>query len=442
MIKYLRIYDGARFLSTCYVLWGHTLFDIQFFSSSRNNYVFIPYTIKTYACAIFDSAVMAVDFFFFLGGYFVYYNLKKHSKNLRKKNFLGKIKFFIYAIIQRYIRLLPLNLICIFFISYTFPFLASGAKSDLISSTYEGCRNYWWANLLYIQNLIEYNISNTRCAPHTWYLGCDFFYFILIIFILIFFVDKKNLRNLILKCLFISCIIWEFSECLDNDYTSEYAARQGGEKNGKNFFYDFYCSLKARIAPYIMGIFYCKLFFKTDLYKENKIKNKENTLNNQINKKSLLKRINIYIKNSKYFYIFLFLISYIQINYGLLMWNVAQNYKMPKIYHAFAITFHKLFLVNGTAGILHLLLLGKFNFLMEILSSEIFSILSKFSFGIYLFHYFIAKLYIINTQNDFMFEFINASFISIGVLIMSTCFTFAVSLIFEIPLINILRKKK
>jgi hypothetical protein len=327
--------------------------------------------------------------------------------------------------------------------------LAEGSKSDLIYSSYDGCRNYWWANLLYIQNLIKYDdFKRDRCAPHTWYLGCDFYYFIIITFILIFLIDKKNLRNLILKCLFFSCLIWEFTECLDNDYTIDYARKQGGEENGKNYFDDFYCSLKARIAPYIMGIFYCKLFFKTDLYKKNKaniIKNKENTIsnneNNQNKEKSLLKRINNYINNSKYLPIILLLISYLQINYALLIWHVPQNYKMPKIYHAFAITIHKLILVNGVAGILHLLLLGNFNILMQILSCDIFSILSKFTFGIYLFHYFIAKLMIVNSEQDFMFEFLNGSFIAFGVLIMSIIFTFFASVLFEIPLINLLRKR-
>ena len=51
----------------------------------------------------------------------------------------------------------------------------------------KACRDYWWANILYINNLVPWKADEV-CLGHTWYLSNDMqFYIIAPIFVILLF---------------------------------------------------------------------------------------------------------------------------------------------------------------------------------------------------------------------------------------------------------------
>uniref|UniRef100_A0A2C9KQ48 Secreted protein n=1 Tax=Biomphalaria glabrata TaxID=6526 RepID=A0A2C9KQ48_BIOGL len=59
-------------------------------------------------------------------------------------------------------------------------YLGSGALWEQIQpADRENCNEYWWANLLYVNNLIS---ANKTCFCHSWYLSNDMQFFAIIPF--------------------------------------------------------------------------------------------------------------------------------------------------------------------------------------------------------------------------------------------------------------------
>jgi len=185
--EYLRVFDGIRVLSTAWVLWAHMFYIAAIFIGARNIYDFDKYS-ETFIYCILTSAYVSVDVFFYMSGFFLYFNLQKYLKHAK-----NKIMFFFVSLFQRYIRLLPFYFIAIFYIGYLLPFLIDSGKSDTIFPTLDGCKKYWWANVFYIQNYLNYDEnSGFACAGHTWYLADDMLYFILTTLLLLIIQKKKN----------------------------------------------------------------------------------------------------------------------------------------------------------------------------------------------------------------------------------------------------------
>ncbi len=50
------------------------------------------------------------------------------------------------------------------------PLLAKGPLGEAILYNAELCRDNWWTNLLYVNNLVH---EDRMCLGVTWYLACD-----------------------------------------------------------------------------------------------------------------------------------------------------------------------------------------------------------------------------------------------------------------------------
>ncbi|XP_026293903.1 nose resistant to fluoxetine protein 6-like isoform X2 [Frankliniella occidentalis] len=80
------------------------------------------------------------------------------------------------SLLLRYIRLTPTYAIIILFYASAFYKTGSGPLWDMmIGVERESCRNYWWTNLLYINNYVP---TDTLCVFQSWSLAADMHYFI------------------------------------------------------------------------------------------------------------------------------------------------------------------------------------------------------------------------------------------------------------------------
>ncbi|KAG5894539.1 hypothetical protein JTB14_026827 [Gonioctena quinquepunctata] len=175
----LSILYGMRVFCICMIIMDHR-FGTHLASGIMNFNLVEEYYRSTLGTLFFHGDVF-VDSFFILSGLLVTYTLlSSYDKRILNP---GLIVF------MRYVRLTPLYAIVIFYYATLFKYTGSGPMwKTIIVPEVEDCRENWWTNLLYISNYIK---VDHMCMVHSWYLPCDFHYFIVAVFLCIIIHKKK-----------------------------------------------------------------------------------------------------------------------------------------------------------------------------------------------------------------------------------------------------------
>merc|ERR1719473_1814457 len=124
-----------------------------------------------------------VDSFFLLSGFLCCHGLqKKVFTKESNRSFRGFSVMYLKFILLRVCRLLPLEMFCIALFFNVLPILGTGILWNMKVQALgagahcfegagsRGCEQYWWTNLLFIQDLDQYV---GKCFGHTWYLAND-----------------------------------------------------------------------------------------------------------------------------------------------------------------------------------------------------------------------------------------------------------------------------
>ncbi|KAH7701377.1 hypothetical protein AAVH_31491 [Aphelenchoides avenae] len=163
----IRCLHGARFLSMCWIIFGHTYYYICTSLTMDN---LIP-TLREFPTQFYNQIVvqapLAVDSFFFLSGLLTaYIFLGKLKKN--KIRLTAWTTWFAYYV-RRYIRLTPVYVVVMVLEVTLFSYISEGPFWRPIEPNY--CRNSWWTNLLYVNNFFK---QDDPCMGWTWYMANDF----------------------------------------------------------------------------------------------------------------------------------------------------------------------------------------------------------------------------------------------------------------------------
>ncbi|GFO39286.1 nose resistant to fluoxetine protein 6-like [Plakobranchus ocellatus] len=162
---------GIRVLSMGWVILGHVII-FGAGSNSFKNRSDIYDLIQTFMFQIIANAPLSVDTFFFMSGLLTaYLFLKECGKNEKVT-----IKQGILYYVHRYWRLTPPMLIWILVVSCLLQYIGEGRPGWTDYPAALVCRDSWWVNLLYIQNLY---IEKLGCMGVTWYLANDMQFYIL-----------------------------------------------------------------------------------------------------------------------------------------------------------------------------------------------------------------------------------------------------------------------
>ncbi|KAL6073237.1 Transmembrane protein NRF-6, variant 2 [Balamuthia mandrillaris] len=206
--------NGIRTLSMGWIVLGHSL--VYVLRVGYDNLEFLFHEMQNkWTWQLFLSAPLAVDTFFFIAGFLLGFLSLKELKKTR-----GRFNWFLYYF-HRVWRLSPLYFFLLFVYWKLAPSLGSGPKFHSAMDAY--CDEYWWTNLLYIQNFYPTEL-NKECMNWTWYLANDMQFYILTPLILFPFhrwVIKRNLQDgttketrigeiiswTILLSLFVGCIV-------------------------------------------------------------------------------------------------------------------------------------------------------------------------------------------------------------------------------------------
>ncbi|XP_071944620.1 O-acyltransferase like protein-like [Antedon mediterranea] len=164
--------NGIRVLSMWWVILGHSLY----FAIARYDnpaHVYSLATDLTFAAIV--NATFSVDTFFVLSGLLLTYLTLKH---LKKTN--GRINWLLFYF-HRFWRLTPSYMMSIGILSTLFVYFGKGiGKNEFAEYSTNTCSDYWWTNLLYINNLYPFpgSLAN-MCMGWSWYLANDMQFFII-----------------------------------------------------------------------------------------------------------------------------------------------------------------------------------------------------------------------------------------------------------------------
>jgi peptidoglycan/LPS O-acetylase OafA/YrhL len=427
-MEHLRVFDGVRVLSTCWVVFGHTFYIPLSFGGFKNLVDITP-LVKTWRYSILMSGPLSVDVFFFMSGFLFCFSMQKY---LNKK--INKLKMIGMAFLHRYIRLLPLYLMVIYGVTCLLPYLGSGAVYSGAEMLNYSCLKLGWYNLLYVNNLVEYTLPEHMCAGHTWYLANDMQFFVLSIFIYFLLNEQKLIRNICLFLLFIaSCIASTVLAAINHYRYSDFSHASDKPEAAASNFQDYYIKPWIRIGPYFIGIFFCELFIHTSLYEKDYVKTNESGQH----KKSIIRKFNHFLEKNAIAAYSLFIFALLLINFAVFTPYFTNNYEMTYGAHAFFSAFHKLILTFGLGCILHLTFIGRLNWIRDLLSLSIFTRVGRLTYGVYLFHMYFLTIFVDSYTSILALKMGDFAFLALGIVIFSACTTLAFSILLESPIISL-----
>ncbi|XP_071103043.1 nose resistant to fluoxetine protein 6-like [Haliotis cracherodii] len=163
---------GIRVLSMAWVILGHAV-SWDGLGSYENVSDYAEWT-RRFTMQFIINASVAVDTFFLLSGCLVtFLFLRECEKSARGKPTARQMVIYY---IHRWWRLTPVYMIIVMFYSGLLDHLIDGPLAEsknLIDKDH--CRDNWWANLLYINNL--YKIDE-MCLPASWFLANDMQFYV------------------------------------------------------------------------------------------------------------------------------------------------------------------------------------------------------------------------------------------------------------------------
>ena len=389
----LRVLDGMRTMSMSVVVIAHAFFVLL--NLKLKNPLELPELLKTMNATVLNSFAYSVDVFFFLSSFLFTVNIQKY---LNKR--ITKIKTICFAIVMRYLRLLPMLVFAIFIFINLVPFFSSGPIYYTIETEIKQCHKYWWTNLLYINNFVD---PMNICLGVSWYLSNDFQFFIYSIVIYITFNNSKLIRDIIFCSTFVFSLIIQF--ILVMAYQIKFMKLDDYETLWNVYYVKPWC----RITPYILGIYFAELYL-------NLPKNEENIDKTTPYYVEWMNNLNLKLKNSRDHSLILLAIGLLCCLYGFFINYFAIRNDCSIFVGAIQYMFNKTIFTFGIACLLHLTFLDKLSILKEFLSLKIFTIIGRFSFLIYLIHLTIIRVVLYSYPSNIYVQFSDILFSGIGFL--------------------------
>ncbi|KAK9753368.1 Acyltransferase family [Popillia japonica] len=331
--------DGLRVFSILWVILGHrfSISEIFPFVNADYSQKWRRSTYTQYA----QGASSAVDTFMFLTGLLMAMSfVKTHSKP--KSNF-NLIVYYVH----RYLRLTPAAAVTFFLHVSVFLHMGDGPFWQYLTQrTRENCLNRWPSFFFYYQNYLDHN---NMCLLHTWYLSMDMQIFIISPIVLFPLAKRTKLMmraglpiliTLSMACPFIITYYFEteiFSEA---------------------YYIYYYYPTHTRMSPWLIGVFTGAILH---VYKDKKL-----TIHPLIN-------LGIWL-----------IVIVGMIACVFLGNNVTYNY--DRLATSFYLTFYRPAWCVGLAWVVISCSKGRGGIFNFVLSADIFQMLAKLTYSMYLVH--------------------------------------------------------
>ena len=419
----LALLDGARVMSMGWIIFGHILANCTGYAATGNFDTHYHKTSETIVI-LGTGAEYAVDSFLWISGVLMAYLFIIELNKLQK--FTGNKIFLMY--IHRFLRITPMYLFCVLFIWSMQRYIGSGPLWIDAENLVGNCDEYWYANFIYLNNFIP-GFDNI-CIDTTWYLSIDMQFFLISPLVILVYVKySKELGWLIICSLCLINVI--AAGIIAYHYDLNPAPLSGGSKI--EYFNYYYIKPYTRIAPYALGLGCGIIVYTYRKYQE---------ICEVYDKYAFFV---IAIQKKWYFRVAGFILGLSVINLlvfspessnketgpdnNATYWSDTQNY----IY----IAFERFSFGLGLSLVLLPLLLGYFKPITKLLSLYYWTVLSRFTFAIYLIHDSIIKTTVKSQKNELFFDDYYSISETIIAFIVSLFFAVPIVLLIEIPCANI-----
>eukprot|EP00667_Euglena_gracilis_P005459 EG_transcript_5499 len=183
--------NGMRVASMCWIILGHSFLMANAIAGYDNpEYVVARKTGKA-SDVRFQFLIgghAAVDSFFFISGFLLAHLCLKEQQRRRQQL---SPKYLSLAILSRYLRLTPSLAVVLLFYYRVAMYLGDGPFFPRFQhSVTRRCNGTWITELLFTMNFWPWD-PDAVCMGWTWYLGCDFIFYILALFILAVYTRRK-----------------------------------------------------------------------------------------------------------------------------------------------------------------------------------------------------------------------------------------------------------
>ncbi|XP_046487737.1 uncharacterized protein [Neodiprion pinetum] len=244
---------GLRVLSTCWVVLVHRCFttaispvaNLADFLAKEDAY--FQWQSRWYALFVFMIS-FTVDVSFVVSGFLTSHQLLKSNGSSGKKFNLPKTCF------HRYIRLTPCIAVLILLTAFCLRHVGSGPVwKHLIGIMVDSCRENWWTNLFYLQNVIN---PQNMCLPHTWHLAADMqLFWISRVILTASYYWSKHTRRILSFSLFVSVIVPPVLFAI-NGHTSAFLKVRNNTSvpEFRENFVNVYMSTVHRSSAYLVGV--------------------------------------------------------------------------------------------------------------------------------------------------------------------------------------------
>ena len=257
---------GIRVITITWVILGHTNLWSLFFISNPQSY--LRNQASKFAYRAIPGGEFSVDSFFLMSGLLTTYLSLRY---MARKQRGCKFPFLIYFL-HRFLRITPIYAFVLFSYWFLTVHLANGPIWRRIigpeSNFYESCNQYWWTNLLYINNIYPRHHLNI-CMPWSWFLANDMQFYILapLIIIPLYYLYPLGLSLIAVLLPINFAIIGGISggydisvnvakiEELSMAYTQNELAKH-------NLTDDIYTKPWTRVGPYLIGILIGFILYK------------------------------------------------------------------------------------------------------------------------------------------------------------------------------------
>ena len=163
--KDLKAFHGMKVFGMIWIIFIHVvLFGLNVTANKVEGYI----ALSNIELQIITNGTLSVDTFFFISGFLVVFGYLKLQRNENNASFSRNVMMFISAIIKRYIRFTPTYLIIILLAIINFAWIEKFSLMYFYEPVHELCSKYWWRNILYINNLFEWN---DMCLTWSWYIA-------------------------------------------------------------------------------------------------------------------------------------------------------------------------------------------------------------------------------------------------------------------------------